>query len=166
MADHQAAKKQYLAAVTGLCILCTAGLYFVKAGDVVLALVLFGLANIGFELGYTFYNAFLVELADREDMGRLSGYGWGLGYLGGLLSLAISYPFMKGGLGADNLNTFRQSFIATAAFFLIASVPTFVYLRERAVPKPSLPGMRAWTIGFTRLTRTFREIRRYRELFV
>ena len=166
IADYRATKKEYLMAVTALCIICTAALYFVGSGDVLFGLIMVGIANIGFELGYTFYNAFLVELADREDMGRLSGYGWGLGYLGGLLSLAIAYPFMKGGLGADNLNTFRQSFIATAAFFLIASVPTFVYLRERAVPKPSLPGMRAWTIGFTRLTRTFREIRRYRELFV
>src|SRR5207244_11873797 len=108
-----------------------------------------------FELGYTFYNAFLVELADREDMGRLSGYGWGLGYLGGLLSLGIAYPFMKGGLGADNVNTFRQSFIATAAFFLMASVPTSVSLRERAVPKPALPGTLACAIGFTRLHRPF-----------
>ena len=166
MADHQAAKKQYLAAVTGLCILCTAGLYFVKAGDVVLALVLFGLANIGFELGYTFYNAFLVELADREEMGRLSGAGWGLGYLGGLFSLALAYPFVKGGLATENLESYRQSFLGTALFFLIASVPTFLYLKERARPQPRTPNVSVWTVGFARVGSTFRAIRRYRELVV
>jgi UMF1 family MFS transporter len=166
MADHQAAKKQYLAAATGLCIACTAALYFVHAGDVVLGLVLFGLANIGFELGYTFYNAFLVELADRKDMGRLSGYGWGLGYAGGLVSLALAYPFVKGGLSPDNLDSYRQSFVMTAGFFLIASLPTFLYLRERALPQPLLPGIPAWTVGLARLSKTFREIRRYRQLFV
>lgn len=166
MADHQAAKKQYLATATGLCIACTAALYFVHAGDVLLGLVLFGLANIGFELGYTFYNAFLVELADRKDMGRLSGYGWGLGYAGGLVSLALAYPFVKAGLSPDNLDSYRQSFVMTAGFFLIASLPTFLYLRERALPQPLLPGIPAWTVGFARLSKTFREIRRYRQLFV
>ena len=166
MADHQAAKKRYLAVVTGLCIACTAALYFVQAGDIVLGLVLFGLANVGFELGYTFYNAFLVELADRRDMGRLSGYGWGLGYAGGLVSLALAYPFVKGGLSSDNLDSYRQSFVMTAGFFLVASLPTFLYLRERALPQPLLPGIPAWRVGFVRLSKTFREIRRYRQLFV
>ena len=166
MADHQASKKRYLAGVTGLCIAGTAALYFVHAGDIILGLVLFGLANVGFELGYTFYNAFLVELADRRDMGRLSGYGWGVGYLGGLLSLAVAYPFVKGGLSPDNLDSYRQSFVMTAGFFLIASLPTFLYLKERALPQPLLPGMSVWTGGFARLSKTFREIRRYRQLFV
>jgi UMF1 family MFS transporter len=166
MADYHAAKKRYLAAVTALCIACTAALYIVQSGDVLLGLILFGLANVGFELGYTFYNAFLVELTDREGMGRLSGYGWGVGYLGGLLSLAVAYPFVKGGLGPANLDSYRLSFLVTAGFFLFASLPTFLYLRERAAPQPPLPGIRRWTIGFARLGQTFREIRRYRQLFL
>ena len=166
MADQQAAKKQYLAAVTGLCIVCTAGLYFVQAGDVLLALVLFALANIGFELGYTFYNAFLVELADREEMGRLSGAGWGLGYIGGLFSLALAYPFVKDGLAPGNLESYRESFLATALFFLIASIPTFLYLKERAQPESGPPGVRFWRVGIARIARTFRAIRRYRELVI
>ena len=165
MADHHAAKKNYLAGVTALCIACTASLYFVEAGDILLGLILFGLANIGFELGYTFYNAFLVELADRRDMGRISGYGWGLGYAGGLVSLALAYPFVKGGLAPDNLDSYRQSFLMTAGFFLVASLPTFLYLRERALPQRPLSGISRWTIGFARLARTFREIRKYRQLF-
>jgi UMF1 family MFS transporter len=152
--------------MTALCIVCTAALYLVGPGDILLGLVLFGLANLGFELGYTFYNAFLVELVDRHEMGRLSGYGWATGYLGGLLSLALAYPFVKGGLASSNLESYRESFIMTAGFFLVASLPTFIYLRERAVPQPRVPGWRRWTIGFVRVARTFRQIRRYRQLFV
>jgi UMF1 family MFS transporter len=166
MADHHAAKKRFLAGVTALCIACTASLYFVQAGDVVLGLVLFALANVGFELGYTFYNAFLVELSDRRDMGRISGYGWGLGYAGGLVSLALAYPFVKGGLAQENLESYRQSFLMTAGFFLAACLPTFRYLRERAVPQPPLSGVSRLIVAFARLARTFREIRRYRQLFV
>ena len=166
MADQQAAKKQYLAVVTGLCIVCTAGLYFVKPGDVVLGLVLFALANVGFELGYTFYSAFLVELVGREDMGRLSGAGWAVGYAGSLFSLALAYPFVKGGFAPENLESYRQSFLATAVFFLITCIPTFLYLKERARPAAGPPGVSVWRIGFSRVRHTFREIRRYRELVI
>lgn len=166
MADHHATKKQHLIVVTGLCIACTAALYVVHPGDIILGLVLFGLANIGFELGYTFYNAFLVELADRRDMGRVSGAGWGLGYVGGLLSLALAYPLVKDGLIAENLDSYRQSFIMTAGFFFLASLPTFKYLKERALPQTVSSGMQEWKIGFARIARTFHEIRRFRQLFV
>src|SRR5207237_10184357 len=151
-----------LMAVTALCIICTAALYFVGSGDVLFGLIMVGIANIGFELGYTFYNAFLVELADREEMGRLSGAGWGLGYLGGLFSLALAYPFVKGGLATENLESYRQSFLGTALFFLIASVPTFLYLKERACPQPRGPHVNVWTGGFASVSSTFRAIRVYR----
>jgi UMF1 family MFS transporter len=166
MADQQAAKKQYLAVVTGICIVCTAGLYFVKPGDVILGLVLFAVANLGFELGYTFYSAFLVELVDRDDMGRLSGAGWAVGYVGSLCSLALAYPFVKGGFAPENLESYRQSFLATAVFFLIACIPTFLYLKERARPAPNPWNVSVWRIGFSRVRHTFREIRRYRELVI
>ncbi len=98
-------------------------------------------------------------------MGRISGYGWGLGYLGGLLSLAIAYPFISGGFAESNLARYRLSFAATAAFFLIAALPTFLLLKERAVPQPLAPGQTAWRQGFARLAVTARQFGRYRDLF-
>jgi UMF1 family MFS transporter len=166
IADQYALKKQFLIAATVLCVLATAALYFVGPGDVLLGLIVFGIATIGFELGYAFYNAFLVELADTEEMGRLSGYGWATGYVGGLVSLAIVYPFVKGGLGPENLDQYRMSFPITAVFFCVASLPTFLYLRERARRHPLQVGSSPWIIGFTRVAQTFRHIRRYRDLFV
>jgi len=164
-ADARAAKRSFLIGSTLVCVACTALLSLVGPGDVVAGLSFFGLANVAFELGFVFCSAFLVELATKDTMGRISGYGWGLGYLGGLLSLAIAYPFISGGFAESNLARYRLSFAATAAFFLIAALPTFFLLKERAVPQPLAPGQTAWRQGFARLAVTARQFGRYRDLF-
>ena len=163
-ADATATKKRWMGLCTALCIVCTASLFFVVPGDIWFGLIVFGLANIGFDLGFTLYSAFLVELSTRSNMGRISGYGWGFGYLGGLLALALAYPLLKGGMGPENLLNYRLSFVLTAVFFFIASLPTFLYVRERAIPHPIREGQSLWTVGFHRLRRTFHEISRFREL--
>jgi UMF1 family MFS transporter len=163
LADARASKRPFLIASTLVCVVCTALLSFVKAGDVWLGLVLFGLANIAFDLGFMFCCAFLVELATPERMGRISGYGWGLGYVGGLLSLALAFPFIKGGFTEANLPLYRASFAVTAAFFLLASLPTFLWLRERAVPQTKNGGA-GWREALSRLAQTGRRLARYRDL--
>ncbi|MGH7166525.1 MAG: MFS transporter, partial [Nitrospiraceae bacterium] len=165
MADARAAKRSFLIGSTLVCVACTALLSFVGPGDVVAGLSFFGLANVAFELGFVLCSAFLVELATTETMGRISGYGWGLGYMGGLLSLAIAYPFISGGFAESNLARYRLTFAATAAFFLIAALPTFILLKERAVPQPVAPGQTAWRQGFARLAVTARQFGHYRDLF-
>ncbi|HIO69525.1 MAG TPA: MFS transporter [Nitrospirales bacterium] len=164
-ADATATKKRWLALCTALCIVSTASLFFVVPGDIWFGLVVFGLANIGFDLGFMLYSAFLVEISTRSNMGRISGYGWAFGYLGGLLSLALAYPLLKGGLGTENLVNYRLSFALTALFFVIASLPTFLYLKERAIPTPLVAERSVWSIGFQRLRRTYGEITRFKELF-
>ena len=71
----------------------------------------------------------LVEISTPDNIGRISGYGWGLGYVGGLLSLALAYPLISGGFAADNLPSYRLSFAVTAGFFLLAALPTRVEIR-------------------------------------
>ena len=65
-------------------------LFFAEPGDVGLALFWFILANIAFEMGAVFYNAYLPEIAPQSAIGRVSGYGWALGYVGGLLCMAVA----------------------------------------------------------------------------
>ena len=165
LADARAIKRPLLIGSTLLCVACTALLFFVERGDVRLGLLLFGLANITFELGFLFCSAFLVEIATPATMGRISGYGWGLGYAGGLLSLALAYPFIAGGFGEENLSLYRLSFVVTAVFFLVASLPTLLWLRERAVPQPSATGSSAWRDTFAWLAAMARTITSYRKLF-
>ena len=177
VADAGAWKKRFLLGFTILCVSATASLFFVQRGDVVTGLLLFALSNIGFNGGMQFYNSFLIDLSTRENIGRISGYGWAVGYVGGLLSLIIVYPLIKGGFAEANLFNYRLSFPLTAAFFMLASIPTFLFLKERptittaarAGPLPTGPlskgrGLSAVREGFTRLSSTFRELRGFREL--
>ncbi|MBM4123931.1 MAG: MFS transporter [Nitrospira sp.] len=163
IADARAAKRTFLLGSTLVCVACTALLAFVQAGDIWMGLILFGLANIAFDLGFLFCSAFLVEIAPPDKMGRISGYGWGLGYAGGLLSLALAYPFISGGFAESNLFSYRLSFAVTAAFFLAATAPTFLLLRERALPQPGGGGS-IWKDAFARLAQTTRHLGRYRDL--
>jgi UMF1 family MFS transporter len=163
-ADRHAVKKPLLILCTLACVGATALLAMIQAGDIVAGLLLFGLANVAFELGFMLCSAFLVEIATPETMGRLSGYGWGLGYAGGLLSLAVAYPFIAGGFVADNLARYRLSFVVTAVFFLIAALPTFVWLRERAAPRIIAAQQAWWKAPFAQMAETARRLVRYRDL--
>jgi MFS transporter, UMF1 family len=163
IADIKANKRAFLVGSTLICVISTFLLAFVKAGDIPEGLILFGIGNIAFDLGFMFCSAFLVEIATPQAMGRISGYGWGLGYLGGLLSLALAFPLIKNGFAESNLPFYRASFAVTALFFLIASVPTLSLLRERAHPQRVTRS--AWREAFGRLTNTARQFRHYRDLF-
>lgn len=164
LADIRGIKRRVLIVSTLLCVMSTALLWFVARGDVMLGLVIFGLANIGFDLGFVFCSAFLVELVSPQQMGRLSGYGWGFGYVGGLLSLALAYPFIAGGFADANLASYRLSFVVTALFFLIAALPTFLFLQERVQPRVRVPGLALWREVTRQLRHTARSLAAYRDL--
>ncbi len=163
-ADRRAVKRPWLILSTLLCVAGTASLALVKAGDVMAGLLLFAVANIAFELGFMLCSAFLVEIATADTMGRLSGYGWGLGYAGGLASLALAFPFIRGGFAPENLDAYRLSFAVTAGFFLVAALPTFLWLRERAVPHADRRDRARWQAPFARLAETARRLARNRDL--
>lgn len=164
LADIRANKRRVLIVSTLLCVVSTALLWLVARGDVTLGLLIFGIANIGFDLGFVFCSAFLVELVPPQQMGRLSGYGWGFGYVGGLLSLALAYPFIAGGFAEANLATYRLSFVVTALFFLVGTLPTFLYLQERAQPRPVTVGLSVWRMVTMQLSDTARHLASYRDL--
>jgi UMF1 family MFS transporter len=164
MADGAARKKAFLFASYLACVAGTAGLYYAVPGRVALAFTLFVLSNIAFSLGENFTSSFLPELSTPQNIGRISGFGWGLGYVGGLLSLAAIYPLVAGGFVAENLADLRLVWLVNAAFFLLAGLPTFVLLRERALPTPG----RSWwghaADGLRRVSETAREIRHFSQL--
>jgi UMF1 family MFS transporter len=164
LADARACKRRFLRWSTLVCVGCTALLATVGRGDVWAGLILFGIANVAFDLGFLFCSAFLVEITTPDRLGRLSGYGWAFGYAGGLLSLALAYPFIRGGFAEDNLASYRLSFAVTAAFFLLAALPTLLWLTERATPQPG-SAIAPWREGFARLAATATQVGRYRDLF-
>ena len=135
VADRRGARKRMLLAYTGVCIGATALLAWVGPGMVAAGMILFIIATIGFEGAQVFYNAFLPDISTPATIGRVSGWGWGLGYFGGLLCLFLVRPLLTGGFAPENLPLFRASFAAVAAFYALFTLPLLFWLRERP-PSP------------------------------
>jgi MFS transporter, UMF1 family len=136
-ADAHAAKKKLLLVAAIGCVGFTAMLYFASPGAVALALVFVVLSNYFFGAGENLIAAFLPELAESRAMGRVSGWGWSFGYLGGLaaLGLCLAYITLAQNAGKPAAHFVPVTMLITAAFFAFAAVPTFVFLRERATPQ-------------------------------
>jgi UMF1 family MFS transporter len=159
-ADAHAAKKRLLLFATAGCVLFTAALYFASPGAVALAMVLVVLSNYFFATGENLIAAFLPELADAKAMGRVSGWGWAFGYLGGIVSLGISLVYITWAQGAGQTGTqfVPVVMLITAAVFALCATPTFLFLKERAVPQTR--DGKAWT----RVLHTLRHAQQYRDL--
>ncbi len=173
IADGSGRKKQFLFLSYVVCVLGTAGLYFAVPGALVLSIALVVISNIGFVAGENFAGAFLPELSTPDNVGRVSAVGWGIGYFGGLASLLLVRPLL-GGMNLDagvltapeNASAFAQvrfAWVITAIFFAIAAIPTFVFLRERA-PRGNQPLTTYVSTGFSRLRRTAKSVRQFRQL--
>jgi UMF1 family MFS transporter len=167
IADFGAHKKRFLAATTIGCVSFTALLALVGPGDVASGMIYVVLATIMFSAGENLIAAFLPEIAPQEDMGRISGYGWSLGYFGGLLALGlcVAYVHWAEGHGQGAAQYVPVTMLITAGTFALASLPTFIWLRERAVGQTLPRGSGYIGIGFHRVASTWHHVRRYRDLF-
>ena len=160
-ADAHAAKKGLLLATTVGCVIFTAALYYAGPGAVVLSLVLLILSNYFFGAGENLIAAFLPELASSQAMGRVSGWGWSFGYLGGLAALGICLVYLMGNTQKPSSETVPVTMLITAAFFAVAALPTFLFLRERATPQPRMDSPWARVRDTLRHARQFRDLRRF-----
>jgi len=167
VADATASKKRFLMVFCYVAILSTGFLYFVREGNYWRGAIFFIIANIGFAGGNVYYNAFLPEISTDENIGRISGLGWALGYIGGGALLAINLIMLKypGWLGLPaGYFTVQDCFLSVALWWFVFSLPTFIFIREKA-QKP-FPAFRKshFSEGYQRLRRTFRRIKTFREL--
>ncbi len=163
--DFRAAKKRFLFASYVVTVLATAALWLVGLGDVWLGFALVVVANYGFAVGESFCASFLPELGPPELLGKISGFAWGLGYVGGILCAGLVL-FSVGPLSAENFASVRLTGPITAAFFLVAALPTFALLRERGTPRSLPPGETLLGLGFRRLARTLGELAAFRDLML
>jgi UMF1 family MFS transporter len=163
-ADAHAAKKKLLAITTAGCVLGTAMLALAGPGDLWLACLLIVFSNFFFGTGENVVAAFLPEIARGKALGKVSAWGWSLGYIGGLVSLAASLAYVtwaqSQGQGPEQF--VPVSMLITAAIFAAASQPTFLFLRERALPQKNVPGL--YGKAFARVLDTLEHARRYQDL--
>jgi UMF1 family MFS transporter len=164
-ADLRAAKKRLLWITTCGCVIGTAALGLAGPDTLVLTCILVAVSNFFFGTGENVAAAFLPELARGDAMGRVSGWGWSLGYLGGMLTLGLCLAYvMQAERAGDTAAQFVPvTMLITAGVFMLAALPTLLVLRERAVPQPG-DGRSAVAQAFTRLAGTARHARRYRDL--
>ena len=163
IADGSGRKKQFLGATYVTCVVGTLLLYFVTPGQATLGLILLIVSFVGFSFSENLTAAFLPELSTPENVGRISGLGWGLGYFGGLGCLLLVQPLLAGGFDLDNVPRLRLAWLLTGLFFLVAALPTFLFLKERA-PRSTRPMGEFVREGFGRLRETARSVGQFSEL--
>lgn len=164
-ADLRAAKKRLLMLVTAGCVVGTAALALARPGSVVLAMVLIIVSNTFYVYGESLTAAFLPELAKPNALGKVSGWGWGFGYFGGMLALGIclGYVIWAQGQGIRAEQFVPVTMLITAVIYGVASLVTFRLLQERAVPNPQALRESGFAASLAQLKRTFSQARHYQD---
>jgi UMF1 family MFS transporter len=165
IADRGGYRKLFFVVTAVVCMLATALLYRALPGQAMFALVVFVVANVAFEACEVFYNAFLPDLAPRERIGFVSGLGWGLGYIGGLLALIVclvtlvqpAQPWF--GFTKELGENIRATNLVVAVWFAVFTVPMLLFVHEDKSRITRGGGVVA--ASFAQLLRTFRELRKH-----
>ncbi|KLN58653.1 MFS transporter [Variovorax paradoxus] len=164
-ADRRAAKKRVLVVATVGCVVATAALAFTPrvAGPmgVAVAMALIIVSNTFYSYGESLTGAFLPELATAEGMGKVSGWGWSFGYVGGMLALGLclAYVLSAQAKGLPASHFVPVTMLITAAIYGAAASATFALLPERAQPRTASSAVGAWQ----QLRATFRQARAHRD---
>jgi UMF1 family MFS transporter len=145
IADRAGVRKRMLAIYTAVCILCVLLFVTIEPGMILWAVILAVLANIAFEGAMVFYNAYLPDLVPAGKQGRVSGFGFALGYLGSAVGLAVAYPLVARG-------SLDLTWLLVAVFFGVFSIPSFLWLPADAPGSMTVAGAtRAGIVGFRKL---------------
>lgn len=159
-ADLSGRKKLFLVTSGLSCIFLTSQLFWVRPGMVILGMAIFILANVVYQTGQVFYNAFLPDLASAHEMGRLSGWGWASAYLGGIAVVLLSLPLLQEG---DSEKT-RIVFLLTALFFLFFALPAFFLLPSGPADKKGISWARSFSAGLKQVKATLTRLDEHRQL--
>ena len=173
IADMGGYRKLFLVFWTWVCIIFSFLLYLPQQGDVFSALLFFCIANIGFEMGGVFLNAYLPEIAPKHKIGRISGYGWSFGYVGGLIALAFCFiffvlpdnplnPITGNILDKSTYEHIRIINVFIAIWFAVFSIPTFIFVKGSKVSKNK--SKKIISKSFKTIFNTFKEIKKYKQL--
>lgn len=171
VADHTGRRKPWLFFTTGSCVLLSACLWFILPDPsmAITALVLVAAANLAFELGMVFYNAMLPDLVGSRMIGRLSGWGWALGYVGGLCCLALVLVlFVQGdaarfGLDKDMAEHVRIVGPFVAVWMTVFALPLFLMTPDK--PRTGVPFTSAVRRGLAEIVRTVAQAKAHKNIF-
>ncbi len=160
LADYSGRKKTFLLVLTSISIIFTGLLFFVKKGDIFFGMFFFIIAEIGYRAGQVFYNALLVDVADEDEIGKVSGNGWAFGSFGGIICLLIVLVMIQTHPG-DNF-IIRLSLLITAVYYAIFTIPAYFLIKENHRPQKK-DGKSLFTVALDRLKTTIRSVKNYTE---
>jgi UMF1 family MFS transporter len=163
IADHDKRRKRKFVMLSIVGIIGCASLYFTGPGMLLFGSLLFIITNIAVELVLSLYDSFLVNVSTKKTAGRISGLGWGLGYIGGILAMLLFKPLYSLNY-ATNTVLYKITFPLTALFFLIFSLPSFIILKEKKANPKKEPLINLIKIGFNKIWRTFKSIKKHRQV--
>jgi UMF1 family MFS transporter len=171
IADIRGSKKKFLTAFMIMGVTGTALLYFIQTGDYLLASLFFIFGNIGFAGSLVYYDALLPHVAHPDEIDQVSSRGYAMGYIGGGVLLAINLamimivPSLVPALDAGLMT--RLSFVTVAVWWFIFTLPLLRTVKEppRRIAQSEI-GVNPIRASFARLATTFKEIKRYRDLFM
>ena len=170
IADHGGRRKPWVFVLTLLCVVASALLWLARpeTNFIILALSLAALANFAFEMAMVFYNAMLPDLVPRQRIGRLSGWGWGLGYAGGLVCLGLILVLLVQaetpifGLDKESFEHIRATGPMVAIWMAVFAAPFFLWTPDRSDQGISFAA--ALKRGIATLIDTFRRVREYSQI--
>ncbi|MBA3403805.1 MAG: MFS transporter [Gemmatimonadaceae bacterium] len=179
ISDYAAVKKRMLGFFMGVGVTACALMYLIQRGDLLLASVLFIMANLGMQGSYVFYEALLPHVAREHERDRASTAAYAIGYFGGgiLLALNLAWITKPGLIGlsavSDQLSPagtlpVRLAFLSVAAWWLLFTIPLLRHVREPEIKleEDESTGRNPVVVAFVRLAETFRELRKYRQTFL
>ncbi len=162
IADFSSRKKYFLFGYSLICIIATMLLFELQAGMVWQGMLLFIVGNIGFEGAIVFYNGFLPQITTRDNIGKISGYGFALGYVGSLVALLIAMPYAQQANQVGDLSLMQPTFLWAGLFFFVFSLPFYLLVHEQKNPVQTDTG--SVLSGYRRTKETLRRIKEFPEI--
>lgn len=165
IADYDTKRKSKFITFSLVAIFGTASLYFAGPNELLLASILFIITQYFFQLTFSLYDSFLPHVSTQKTAGTISGLGYGLGYVGGLIAMLLLRPFYANGYAGELDSLYRLTFPLTALFFLIFSVPFFIFVKEKVIKK-SESILELAKIGFRNTFNTLRSVKKHKNIFL
>jgi UMF1 family MFS transporter len=166
VADYSASKKRFLFLFSAMTWVFTSLLFFVQKGDIFIGMLFFILAEVGYRGGQVFYNALLNDVViNADEMGRVSGNGWAIGSLGGIVCLLFILPAIVLTKSNPDLNLLvvRGSMAFTALFFALSTLPLFWWVKEKRESRSLPEGETYISLAVKRLLDTIMAVRQFKE---
>jgi MFS transporter, UMF1 family len=164
IADYSHKKKRYMAVFCYLAVAANCLMFFVSGNLYLMGSLLFIIANLSAGAAMVFYNAYLPDITTEDQRDKVSSRGFALGYLGGGLLLALNFAFvgLAPKIGVSEGMAVRLSLLSAGLWWGGFSIITFRRLKTRAPAQELPPGQSFLKVGWSQLSKTFRELNRLR----